>query len=80
MFSNCLIINSKSSSIEPTRDTIIGTSLLDSIIFAKLGAPGFERPTAFNKPPPFTLKIVGFGYPSHGSLLSDFVTTAPAPA
>jgi hypothetical protein len=24
--------------------------------------------------------MVGFGYPSHGSLLRDLVTTAPAPA
>ncbi len=78
-FSNCFIIISKSSGIEPTRLTIIGTSWFGSIIFAKFSAPGFDRPTALIHPPPFTLKIVGFGYPSQGSVLSDFVTTAPAP-
>ena len=54
--------------------------MFDAIIFAKFGAPGFDNPTAFSHPPPFTLKIVGFAYPSQGSLLNDFVTTAPAPA
>ena len=39
-----------------------------------------DNPTAFIQPPPLTLKIVGFGYPSQGSLLRDLVTTAPAPA
>ena len=34
----------------------------------------------YKRQPPFTLKIVGFAYPSQGSLLNDFVTTAPAPA
>ena len=79
-FSNFFIIYSKSSSTEPTRLTTIGTSSFGSIIFAKVSAPGFDNPTAFIHPPPFTLKIVGFGYPSQGSLLNDFVTTAPAPA
>ena len=31
------------------------------ILSNKIGAPGLERPTAFNHPPPFTPKIVGFG-------------------
>jgi len=53
--------------------------VLDSIIFAKFGAPGLDKPTALIHPPPFTLKIVGLGYPSHGSVLSDLLTTAPAP-
>ena len=52
---------SKSSGIEPTKLTMIGTSLLDWIILAKLGAPGFDRPTALIQPPPLTLNIVGFG-------------------
>ena len=52
---------SKSSSIEPTKLTIIGTSLFGSIILAKVSAPGFDNPTALIHPPPLTLKIVGFG-------------------
>ena len=53
---------------------------LDKIISAKFSAPGLESPTAFIQPPPLTLKIVGLGYPSQGSLLRDLVTTPPAPA
>ncbi len=65
--------------MEPTRLIIIGTSLLGSIILAKFGAPGFDNPTALIHPPPFTPNMVGFGYPSHGSVLRDLLTTAPAP-
>ena len=46
--------------IQRNLDTLIGTSLFAVIIFAKFGAPGFDNPTAFNHPPPFTLNIVGF--------------------
>ena len=59
---------------------MIGTFSFGLIISAKFSAPGLESHTALIHPPPLTLKIVGFGYPSHGSLLSDLVTTAPAPA
>ena len=52
---------------------------MDDNIFAKYGAPGFDSPTAFRYPFPSPI-MVGLGYPSHGSLLSDFVTSAPAPS
>lgn len=41
--------------------------------------PGFGSPIAFMSPQP-TSTIVGFLKPSRGSVPTDFVTTAPAPA
>ena len=72
-FLNSFSIISKSSGTLnlPNLQLLEHLDLVQSFL-QNLDAPGFERPTALIHPPPFTLNIVGFGYPSQGVVTNRF--------
>src|SRR3989337_3884995 len=75
-----LITCTKSSFCVPITRAITGaqTSSMLANSIAAASTPGFEYPTALSIPPSKVI-TVGFLCPSRGSVLTDFIVTAPTP-